>query len=1101
MSTFNLAAALPRGTVLLEASAGTGKTHTIAALATRYLAEGVVRADQLAVITFSRMASQELRQRVRQRLQSTVGELARVAAGELLSGTADEADGVLASGARSDVLARQGRLTEALTGFDDAAIMTIHEYCQSALHRLGILAAQDPRATLVEDLGPLRRDIVEDLYLARYASVDQAPFGFAEAEEIAACAAGTPDAPLVPDLGGGRIAERLAFGRAVRDELVRRTRRLGVFSFDDQLLRLHDSLLGEGGELARRRLRAAHRVVLVDEFQDTDPVQWRILRSVFHGHATLVLIGDPKQAIYTFRGADVAAYADAVREADARFGLTVNHRSDAAVVRALDVLFEGVSLGPGIAVGPVTAAHRQSRLAPSAGSPWRAPVRIRTVAGAGTLRVGQARQTITDDLVAEVRSLLADQSCTVIEPGGPRPLRAGDIAVLVRTNSRGRQIATRLAESGITVAFGGADSIFTSEASTAWQTLLRALDQPRRTHVRAAVLTDFVGGSLAELAAADDDQLSDWAALIHQWAQVLRGRGVAALFAAISSDGSFVSRVLSCQRGERALTDYRHVAQLLHQAEAAGTRSGSLSDWLDSAISAGESTGERTRRLETDGHAVQIMTVHKAKGLQFPIVLLPEASDQHTSEDDGRGLVLHEESGARVLDVGGQAAPGRPERFRAASEESAADGLRTLYVAATRAQCQLTMWWARTGQNTASSPLHRMLFRRRDGSIPEISYRVDRPPGDGDPAALPWLEGSGIVVEPIDVHASAPALARSAAGPDELAMTPWRRRIDRTWRRTSYSGLTAAAHAQPTLPNPSATTVVDDEFPHPAEPEPEASGPRSPMAALPAGPAFGTLVHHVLESVDWYAPRPTAEPELRGRLAATVSDALRKVRLPEVEGAPLADALLPTLLTPLGVLTQGRCLSEIPVSDRLAELTFEFPLGHPPTGATLGQIGRLLTRHLPDDDPLAGYPRLLENADLDDQPLRGFLTGSVDAVLRVGFPGAPRFVVVDYKTNRLTDVADLRLGHYTLPAMTEEMLRCHYPLQALLYSVALHRFLLARLPGYRPSDHLGGVLYLFVRGMGGRAAEVTVGTGVFSWEPPSPLIVELSALLGGGRSG
>lgn len=1099
MTMFDLSAGLPSGTVVLEASAGTGKTHTIAALATRYLAEGVVRVDQLAVITFSRVASQELRSRVRQRLHDTATALDLVLGGVGLPPGADLADQVLAEGRRAEVEQRRARLGEAAANFDSATIVTIHEFCQAMMHSLGILAAEDPQGTFVDDLGRLEQEVAHDLYVARYAGNYNPPFSFSVASRLAQSAARTLDARLLPTAAQGRVRERVDFAVSVRSGLAERKRRLGVYSFDDQLLRLRDSLRDGAGEAACQRLRSMLHVVLVDEFQDTDPVQWEILRLAFHGERTLVLIGDPKQAIYTFRGADVGAYQQAVAQASGKLSLGVNHRADEPVVDALDALFGGAILGFGIDVPTVRAAHTTSRLTVPAGSPWRTPVRIRTVAHGHTVKVDQARRLITDDLVQEVGMLLSPGAATLSVGGRGRPLQAGDIAVLVRSNKRGREVARALAAAGRQVAFSGADSILASEAAEEWLTLLRALDQPRRSLVRAAVLTDFVGASLTDLATAEEDRHADWAALIHRWARIHRSDGVAALFAAIQAEGSFTERVLAGHRGDRALTDYRHVAQLLHEQASGGVSGAALVDWLAQAIKADEGVGERTRRLETDADAVQVMTVHKAKGLQFPVVLLPEAADLYTREDEGQELVFHDETGARVLDLGGLEAPGRSERFAIHQAEQSADSLRTLYVAATRAQSQLTMWWARTPYNTASSPLHRMLFRRRDRpGTPDLSYPIDQPPGDGDPSGLSWLAGSGITVEVV-------AGAGSSAGPmtarpvNDLAAAAWSREIDRHWRRTSYSGLTAAAHAHALPSNPSATGVTEDEPGPDAATAPSAPpGHPSPMAGLPGGTTFGTLVHSVLETLDWHAPLPSDEPALGARLREAAATALARFPVPGVDADALSASLLPTLLTPLGALADGSCLADIPVTDRLTELDFEFALGAETSRTTVGEIADLLGRHLLADDPLAGYPSLLRDPVLAGQVLRGFLTGSIDAVLRVGDGTARRFVVIDYKTNRLSDAPDLSLTHYTDDAMAREMLRAHYPLQAILYAVALHRFLAHRLPDYQPEIHLGGVGYLFVRGMGGRPAHPAAGTtGVFAWNPPSRLVVALSSLLAG----
>ncbi|MGC3993209.1 MAG: UvrD-helicase domain-containing protein [Propionicimonas sp.] len=1093
MTRFDPTGPLPTGTAVLEASAGTGKTYAIAALAVRYIAEGVVPVDRLAVISFSRMASAELRARVRQRLRRSADVLTAHLAGTPVD--PDPTDALLLDAPTEVVAERIARLHRAVSGLDSATIMTIHQFCQAMLDELGVLAEQDPRATLVEDLSLALDQVTDDVYLARYATHPLGvPFDLTTARAIARSAVGLPDADLVPAGAPGIAGERVEFADAVRTELERRKVRGGLYTFDDQLSRLRAALRGPAGVAGAERLRRRCRVVLVDEFQDTDPVQWSILHDTFAGRVPLVLIGDPKQSIYAFRGADVAAYTAAVADADERYSLEVNHRADAGIVHAVNDLFRDVVLGDGIVVPPVVASHAGSRLSVPSDSAWAAPVRLRCLASTAPVPAADARSAIIADLTGEIVTLLAGGS-TVEADDGPRPVRASDIAILVSTNGRGRQIAAALTTAGVPVAFSGADSIFATSAAADWLTLLTALEQPRRSAVRAAILTDFVGADLTDLALADDDRLTGWSALLQGWSRVLAAQGVAALFATIqapSDDAAdeFAARLLRRPRGERDLTDFRHLAEVLHAQHSAGTRGQALVAWLDEAVTRSAATSDRVRRLETDRDAVQIMTVHKAKGLQFPVVLLPEAADLWVRDaDEGENFAFHD-GDRRVLDVGGAHAPGRPGRRAQQATEDAAERLRTLYVGCTRAQSQLTLWWARTRVNTAASPLHRLLFRRRDGlGAPEPEYPLDQPPGDGSPAALAWLAGAGIVVQDCTPERARP-IVRPTAAPRRLAPATFSRRIDQDWRRTSYSGLTEAVHARPPVALV-AEPITDDE-PVSDPPVVEfAPGVPSPMADLPGGTGFGSLVHHVLENLDWHAPTPGDVPALAERLQEATAAAGQRWAVPGVAPVALADALLPSLLTSLGPLTDGQPLAAIPVADRLSELTFEFPLGAGRETRRLRDVAALLRRWLPADDPLAGYPAELEHPALAGQPLRGFLTGSIDSVLRVGPAGSPRFVVVDYKTNRLGP-AELTLEHYTEPAMVAEMVRTHYPLQALLYCVALHRFLESRLPGYDPARHLGGVGYLFVRGMGGPGAP---DTGVFRWYPPAGLVTDLSDLL------
>jgi exodeoxyribonuclease V beta subunit len=282
------------------------------------------------------------------------------------------------------------------------------------------------------------------------------------------------------------------------------------------------------------------------------------------------------------------------------------------------------------------------------------------------------------------------------------------------------------------------------------------------------------------------------------------------------------------------------------------------------------------------------------------------------------------------------------------------------------------------------------------------------------------------------------------------------------------------------------------------------------MAGLPGGASFGSLVHGVLETVDTQAPDLDAEIELRvaEQLARWGSGGGPS----GIDQGVLAAALLQTYETPLGPAAGDRRLRDIPSRDRLTELTFELPLAggdRPGAQLRLGAVGPLLARHLAQrrpPDPLAGYGERLADPVLRDQPLRGFLNGSLDAVLRLhdGTGCDPRYLVVDYKTNWLGSALPgsgrLTAADYTPQRMAESMISSDYPLQALLYSVALHRFLRWRQPGYDPAVHLGGVLYLYLRGMCGVATPVVDGQpcGVFAWSPPPALVTELSQLLDAG---
>lgn len=1096
---FAVTGPLPSGTTVLEASAGTGKTYAIAALAARYLAEGIARIDDLLLVTFSRAATAELRLRVRERIRDAAAALSAAVDDTDAAPATDDVISLLTTGEPAEVAARAKRLASAFADFDKATIMTTHEFCHNMLAGLGVLAPQTPLSRLVEQLTPLADEAAEDVYVRMFArEPDGAPFRFGYqwnadpgAQTIARHAV-NEDADLVGHGSPGAVGARVEFAMSVRHEVARRKEARRIFSFDDQLRRLDAALADpDVGQAARARLAQRFPVVLVDEFQDTDPVQWSILRRAFHGAATLVLIGDPKQAIYGFRGGDVHTYQLATSAADTTTTLRVNHRSDPEVVDAVLALFKGVELGEGITAPSVHAASA-SRLVGDPGTGWEHGMGVRVVGSDHELAPHEAVGTIQDDLVGVVACLLGSGAPLRHRDGAP--LAATDLAVLVRSNDRGRDLAAALARAGIPATFTGSRSVFDSPAHADWVTLLQALDEPRRPFLQRAYLTDFVGATVTDLALADEEQHSRWAVLVHTWARVLQRSGVPALFAAMDADTHLTSRLLAQPDGEQSATDHRQLVELLHRRLAGSStrRTRDLVNWLRAQRSASSLGGEATRRRATDASAVTVMTIHRAKGLQWPVVLLPEAGEERRIGPD-RGFPLVLPTGQRrLLDIGGRRSPARRDRWASHLAEDSDESLRAFYVGATRAQSRVLAWWAPQAR-VAASPLHRLLHADHAPAAPSrpaVEYPLDSLPQGGSPLALGWLAGAGIAVMPA-TPGNVPVRPRPAAPP--LAFRPWQRTIDADWRRTSYSGLTAAAHDQPTPPE---TSLLDDEAGESVEvaAHPDFAA-ASPMADLPAGAAFGTLVHSVYESVD------ATGTDWEVLLADGVAAALRRWPLRGVAASELADALAPSFTTPLGPLLVGKTLRDFSPRDRLAEMDFEFSLDNPTS--TVGDLANLLAEHLAEDDPLVAYPGRLAQPLLATQRLHGFLTGSIDAVLRDGQDAEARFVVVDYKTNRLASPETaLTLGHYSRDAMAEAMMSSHYPLQALLYSVALHRFLRRRWSRYDPQRHLGGVAYLFVRGMAGSQTPQPDGhpLGVFSWEPPTELVLAASALLTGARA-
>ncbi|MGO4442273.1 exodeoxyribonuclease V subunit beta [Mycobacterium sp. 2YAF39] len=1082
----------PRSTTVLEASAGTGKTFALAGLVTRYVAEGVATLDQMLLITFGRAASQELRERVRSQIleavvafddPTTVGDNQVVK--HLLEGDPDE------------LAQRRLRLRDALAGFDAATIATTHQFCQLVLKSLGVAGDTDAGVQLVESLDDVVTEIVDDLYLAHFGQQkEDPPLTRQQALDLAREVVGNPHTELRPlnPPADFEPAVRVDFAKAVCAELENRKRKLGILHYDDLLSRLANALEAADSP-ARARMQRRWSIVMVDEFQDTDPVQWQVIDRAFSGACTVVLIGDPKQAIYAFRGGDIVTYLHAADSAGERRTLGTNWRSDAPLVDSLQAVMRDAQLGDArIVVREVAANHTEHRLK---GAPHNDPFRLRVVSR-DTLRTKPDRVITMDRLRAHIGKDLAADIAALLSSGATfcdRPLKPGDIAVIVETHRDGRVCFDALTAAGIPAVYTGDSDVFSSQAADDWLCLLEAFDQPHRSGlVRAAATTMFFGETIETLAAEGDTLTDRIADTLREWADHARERGVAAVFEAAQLRG-MGTRVLSWIDGERHMTDLAHLTQVLHDtAHHEHFSLPALRDWLRTQREERSGATERNRRLDSDAAAVQIMTVWVSKGLQYPVVYLPFAFNRNIQTRD---VVLFHDGDTRCLHIGGEQSPDYNSVQQLGRREAASDDVRLTYVALTRAQSQVIAWWA-PSWDEPNGGLSRLLRGRQPGD-PVVPDRCD-PPKVDDADAMATLRAWETVGGPVleDSVIAPSAAVELPATPSGLAVRHFHRRIDASWRRTSYSGLIRAAESSTGVTSEPEVIELDDEVGEVPVHERTTVGSDvvSPMANLPTGAKFGTLVHAVLETADPFAPDLPAELE---------SEIREHMVWWPVDAAPedLAAAMVPLHDTPLGPLAPGTTLRQIGLRDRLQEMDFEFPLagGDVLRGVaapiTLADMGRLLAAHLPADDPLVSYAERLSGGALGAQSLKGYLTGSLDVVLRID----GRYLVVDYKTNWLGEPErELTAADYSPSRMAEAMLHSDYPLQALLYCVVLHRFLRWRQPDYSPETHLGGVLYLFVRGMCGAQTPVVDGhpAGVFSWQPPAALIVAISDLLDAG---
>jgi exodeoxyribonuclease V beta subunit len=1116
------------GTRLIEAGAGTGKTWTIAALMLRLLLEKEFAIGEILVVTYTRAATGELRARIRARLAEALAAFeARRAEEPYLRDLL-----VRHEAARESAMAH---LRLAIESFDEAAIHTIHGFCQRALAETAFEAGYAFERELIADQHPLlaavardawRRLMVEaslpwarwllacfggpdglasavrehlgrvDTALAAPDAIDRSTaekdfsaafeaarvFWNADSETILSRIAGAklnqqsykpekmaprhaalaawfaqPAASLPPPkeadhFGQAKILAKLNKGASApehpffsamddllaasarletafeaatrrlvhdflldaREALAERKRRSGQQTYDDLLIELAHALDGEGGDALADSLRGRYRAALVDEFQDTDPLQLGIFTRVFGAvEHPLIFVGDPKQAIYGFRGADVFAYLAARRQADAGYALLENRRSDPPLLVAFNALFQRqrpflLDALPFDPAAPAQMARRAFRIDDDA-----APFTLWTLhkpAEAKSLTKEIAQPRVAEAVAADIARLLslAAQGRATCDD---RPLEGGDIAVLVRTRRQGEMVRQALARHGIASVAMGGGSVWHSEEAEELERLLLAVAAPSREGlVRAALATVLLGADAAALAAWAQDG-SGWNGRLERFHEdhlLCRERGFMAMWRRLMRREAVVARMLARPDGERRLTNYRHLAELLQEAEHAAS--------LDAAGLArhvarqrncpdGPEAEDNQLRLESDAQLVRIVTIHAAKGLQYPVVYCPFLWEGKKGDEADWPVHAHDtDSGRACLDFG---SPRIEELRRQADLEEAAEELRLAYVALTRAEHRCVVVWAKATRSERS-PMAWLLFGPSEDGSGDPRAALAHKLAQADEAALQAelfaLEkrlGGALSVVPLPADgASAPPAEEShpALAPRCFAAT-----IPAPWRISSFSSL-AARLSEAEEPDRDAVAVPPSESAA-VPPAPTFSG----IHAFPRGTRAGSCLHALLERIDFQSPASA------GPLATAV--------LQEFGYAPEWQPVLERMVADVmhaSLDGSGLTLADVPRGERLVELEFTFPLGSAATR-------------------------------------EGYMKGFIDLVFRHG----GRWYIVDWKSNWLGDGPD----DYAPPRLAEAMRQHRYDLQLSIYAAALKRALTVREPDLDWEQGFGGVFYLFLRGM------------------------------------
>ena len=1185
------------GMHLIEASAGTGKTWNLCGLYLRLLVEQRRTVQDILVVTFTNAATAELRERIRSRLAEI--DLA------LASDVGDQGDPFVprllhtwfGSGRLNTEEARQ-RIRLALESFDEAAIFTIHGFCQRALAETPFAAAQPFRFELQADDGELGRQVAADFWrkevihadlsdefaahllqqgcspdwllnqlrrrlrkpLARllwpafpspdenlgpalHRLFDEARNLWVEQEEILldiltqaihhlnattykAASIGqafeqwqsyflmgeplaplqskqrlltagqlanktkkagkTPEHPFL-DLAGQLVQAHETLCHAMElqrlrllqkwleqapADLARRKLQLRALAFDDLLNNLHRALTGGDYPWLAHTLRQRFPCALVDEFQDTDPVQYAIFRHIYVSSeppAPLFLVGDPKQAIYSFRGADLHTYLGARADARHAHTLSANQRSSGLLIQACNALFlaHGAAFAlPGLSYQQVCLGGKPRHKFFDGDDPhdglqlWQLPEAIprrQATALAASVTAGEIARLLNAGQVGEV--------CV-----NDRPIKASDIAVIVRSHNQGRLIKSALAQRGIGSVELSQDSIYASVQAEELERILLAVADPAHTGLlRGALATELIGLDAPALAALDNAEagLAQWVERFQDYRGLWQRHGFAYFFRSLLVELNVAARLLVLPEGERKLTNWLHLGELLQSQAEHHQGLDTLPRWLSEQRQSDGRDETAQLRLETDENLVQIITIHKSKGLEYPIVFCPFLWQGESGNRGNRNEGLEYHLGDQAIIDFSLDDTQRLRGEAARAEEDAAEQLRLIYVAMTRAihRCYLVVgaYLSRAGKwgsykESARAPLNWLVT---GGNIDFSQWLAgETPPEQINTAWRTLAMGSNgcIKLAAIAQADENPRLIVTDQ-PHQLSARKPQKLPGESWRLASFTALNRWSDSE--------TSPVDhDALPLAPSRNLVDTLPATDMLRFPRGGQAGTCLHRAFELAD-YADSGSWQNAVAASLqecppgGEESSESLSNIIL---------QGLQDVLATPL---MQGFCLAQLPRQKRLNELEFNFSAEH----LAAHPLNRLLQAQ--------GYPQLR----LWFPAFKGYLKGFIDLV----FQHENRFYVLDWKSNHLGYSQQDYGPHSVNAAMSEH----GYHLQYLIYSLALHRFLEHRLANYDFQTHFGGCLYLFIRGVRPKWRNADGSpSGVYFHRPAKECIRELDRLVG-----
>ncbi len=1135
------------GSCLIEASAGTGKTFSIAFLVLRLVVEKALPIEHILIVTFTDAATKELRERVRQRLVEAKNALnGATSKDKLLNDWLAQLESHVP---RSDA---QARLVQALASIDQASISTIHGFCQKILTEYPLESEQTFGQTLTTDMTGLYDELVADfwrqtvyerpeeevaLILAAMPSpknlhsllydikqpglritpevkdldtlmpellahqqawqdwitqtqpkidefiaeakaqnwintrsldklaAHQAQFANDPMALLNYLAEGTPfnkqgkpqAAEFVAQIHPGdtllnnqtqlpqqlKIALQSAFATHFQQQLSVKLQAQNLMSFDDLIQRLYHALQQPQATTLIERVRSGYQAALIDEFQDTDQWQWGIFSALFNQSAQtlqnsqtdpayLFLIGDPKQAIYKFRGADIHAYFAAARQCQAHYTLDTNWRSQPNLVAAVNQVFDvdnpfqfhelhfkpvnaGVDADPQCATQP--AWHWLTLPTQADGKPWPKT---------------SADPLIQQNLLAEISELLQHH--------GVQPKQ---IAILVRTNQRAESYRHALAKLGIPAVIKSRQSIYQTPQAEQLYRVMAAMLQPNNSRlIKPLLALDWFGLNSEQVhQILHSDALEDWFELMQRLHQLWHKTSFIRALYALLEQQQVLEHLTKFNDAERRIANIQQLAETLqteiHQRHLTPAKT---LDFLAHQITQPDGSDATIVRLDRDDEALQIVTVHAAKGLEYDYVFCPDLWQAKDPEKTPKDLVRVYQDGEWLLDLGSDQFTQHHDQ---AYQEQQAEDLRLAYVALTRAKVRNTVVTGDNLKGFDQSPL---------------GYLQQQPPrAQGNDNLFTTRE--------LALHAQPQVYQPPLVLGDYQACSIQRTAVDTRYRLFSFTGLVKAGHTAVSVPSAELEAInetpTDKAQEIPVPQTPAANDPFDKERDIARGAEFGNLVHDLLEQQDFAQLAQGVDPERRDSLCQQYG-----LKLNDNQQQALEQMMQRIVTTPLNAESSGLTLAQLPSNKVLKEMAFYYALA---SSSTLQ-----LNQAMPKDVPFL---------PLKAQQLAGYLNGFIDLV----FEHQGRFYLLDYKTNYL----GANPSDYTYERMYEEMQHHSYGLQFMLYCLALHQYLSHRLPDYDYERHFAGVYYVFVRGMNGDNAD----TGVYHYRPTLADLERLAACL------